>query len=92
MRCYRHGVATITLRLPDDLADAVRRHARADGQSMNAWMTTLVLREDMRRRCEAHEAWMHTKPQVADTALAFLRATQRALSASGLPNIAEPRE
>ncbi len=49
---------TVTLRLSDSAYAAVKRHAQADGLSMNAFIEGLLDGEDMRRRCEAHDRWM----------------------------------
>ncbi|MEJ2870066.1 Arc family DNA-binding protein [Actinomycetospora sp. OC33-EN08] len=54
---------TITLRLPDEVYEMVRRYAESDAQSMNAWIESLVDGEDMRRRCAAHEEWLVSRPE-----------------------------
>jgi len=54
---------TITLRLSDNQYDLVKRYADDDGQSMNAWIESLVDVEDMRRRCAAHGQWMAKNPE-----------------------------
>lgn len=56
---------TITLRLSDAAYQALKTHARADNQSMNAWIEGLLDAEDIRRRCAAHDAFMVTNPAVA---------------------------
>ena len=61
---------TITLRLSDDVYEAVKRHAEADQQSMNSWIECLLDVEDMRRRCAAHDRWMTAHPE----AVAFAEA------------------
>lgn len=55
----------ITLRLSDAAYDAVKRHADADQRSMNSWIEDLLDAEDMRRRCEAHNAYLTEHPDVA---------------------------
>ncbi|VAZ69739.1 hypothetical protein LAUMK40_05902 [Mycobacterium kansasii] len=56
---------TITLRLSDAAYDAVKRHADADRLSMNSWIEDVLDAEDMRRRCEAHDAYLARHPGVA---------------------------
>lgn len=53
---------TITLRLSDEVYEAVRRYAEADHQSMNSWVEGILDSEDMRRRCLAHGAWLRDNP------------------------------
>jgi hypothetical protein len=63
MRYHDIMAKTISLRLSDDVYEAVKRHAAADNQSMNAWIETLLDIEDMRRRCAAHGQWMSEHPE-----------------------------
>ncbi|SHG44654.1 Arc family DNA-binding protein [Streptoalloteichus hindustanus] len=81
---------TITLRLSDEVYEAVRRYAEADHQSMNSWVEGVLDAEDMRRRCAAHAAWLADSPGVVETALAFHRANQRALADVGVPTVGGP--
>jgi hypothetical protein len=62
---------TITLRLSDTAYEAVRRHAVADQQSMNAWIEALLDGEDMRRRCAAHEQFLSANPEAVSFAQAW---------------------
>ncbi|WP_045876259.1 toxin-antitoxin system HicB family antitoxin [Pseudofrankia sp. DC12] len=78
---------TITLRLSDEVYEAVKRYAEAEQTSMNAWVEGVLSTEDMRRRCAAHGAWMRAKPGVAAAALAFGAANQAALAEAGLPSL-----
>lgn len=54
---------TISLRLPDEAYEAVKRYAEAENTSMNAWIERLLDAEDMRRRCAAHDRWMSSHPE-----------------------------
>jgi hypothetical protein len=54
---------TITLRLSESAYEAVKQHAEADRQSMNAWIENLLDVEDMRRRCAAHDRWLAAHPE-----------------------------
>jgi hypothetical protein len=54
---------TISLRLPDEAYDAVKRYSEAENTSMNAWIEQLLDTEDMRRRCAAHDRWMSSHPE-----------------------------
>lgn len=54
---------TITLRLSDEAYQAVKRHADADRQSMNAWIEAVLDVEDMRRRCGEHGQWLAEHPE-----------------------------
>lgn len=80
---------TITLRLSDEAYEAVKRHADAEHMSMNSWIEGVLDAEDMRRRCVAHAAWIQANQSVASAALAFGRANQQALAATGLPSLAD---
>lgn len=62
---------TITVRLSDEAYEAVRRHADADRQSMNAWIESLLNVEDMRRRCAAHEQFLTDHPEAVTFAQAW---------------------
>ncbi len=62
---------TITVRLSDEAYEAVRRHAEADRQSMNAWIESLLDVEDMRRRCAAHEQFLTDHPEAVTFAQAW---------------------
>lgn len=53
---------TITLRLPDDAYETVKKYAQAESKSMNGWIESVLDREDMRRRCESHERQMSSQP------------------------------
>lgn len=55
---------TVTLRLSDTAYAAVKRHADADKQSMNAWIEAVLDAEDMRRRCDAHHQFMADSPEM----------------------------
>jgi hypothetical protein len=55
---------TITLRLSDTAYEAVKRHAEAERQSMNAWIEEVLDAEDMRRRCAAHDDFLAKNPAV----------------------------
>ena len=66
---------TITLRLPDELYESVRRYAADDAQSMNAWIEGLLDLEDMRRRCAAHEDWLARHPEATRFAAAWADRT-----------------
>lgn len=46
----------------------MKQHAEDDGLSMNSWVQALLDREDMRRRCAAHERWMANNPDARATA------------------------
>lgn len=59
---------TISLRLPDEAYNAVKRYAEHDQVSMNAWIEALLDLEDMRRRCESHNRKMAASPEAADFA------------------------
>ena len=61
---------TITLRLSEAAYEAVKRYADADRLSMNSWIEAILDREDMRRRCAAHDRWMLANPP----AVAFSKA------------------
>lgn len=80
---------TITLRLSEEVYEAVKRYAEAEHTSMNAWVESVLDAEDMRRRCAAHGAWMAANPAVASAALAFGETNQRALAEAGLPNLSD---
>lgn len=82
----------ITLRLSDEAYESVKRYADAENTSMNAWVEGVLDAEDVRRRCEAHGAWMRANPSVSSAALAFASANQRALADAGLPNVTTPAE
>lgn len=62
---------TITVRLSDVAYESVKRHAEADGQSMNAWIEGLLDVEDMRRRCAAHAEFMSSNPDAVSFAQAW---------------------
>lgn len=62
---------TITLRLSDEAYQAVKRHADADRQSMNAWIEGVLDVEDMRRRCGEHGQWLAEHPEAAAFAEAW---------------------
>jgi hypothetical protein len=62
---------TITVRLSDSAYESVKRHAEADGQSMNAWIEGLLDVEDMRRRCAAHAEFMTANPGAVSFAHAW---------------------
>ena len=51
------------LRLPDALYETARRYAESDSQTINSWIETLLAREDMRRHCVAHEAFLVAHPE-----------------------------
>ncbi|MCM3882713.1 Arc family DNA-binding protein [Frankia sp. R82] len=57
-------IRTITLRLPDEVREATRRHAASDGVSMNTWLIRLIDTEISRRRSDAgaSEADIRTTP------------------------------
>jgi hypothetical protein len=55
---------TITLRLSDIAYEAVKRYAKADQRSMNAWIEDVLDAEDMRRRCAAHYEFLTNNPSV----------------------------
>ncbi len=61
---------TVTLRLSEAAYETVKRYAEADEKSMNSWIEGVLDVEDMRRRCEAHEAWLEDRPE----AVAFSEA------------------
>lgn len=54
---------TISLRLPDEAYEAVKRYSEADNTSMNVWIERVLDAEDMRRRCAAHDRWMSGHPE-----------------------------
>lgn len=62
---------TITLRLPDQAYEAIKRYADDDHRSMNAWIETILDAEDTRRRCATHQQWMATNPDTAAFAEAW---------------------
>jgi hypothetical protein len=55
---------TISLRLPDEAYDAVKKYAESDQVSMNFWIEALLNAEDMRRRCAAHDRMMRGNPDM----------------------------
>jgi hypothetical protein len=59
----------ITIALPDDLYDTVKRWASADGTSIDSWMHEAIEREAFRRRCVAHGQWMEVNPAVREELL-----------------------
>lgn len=61
---------TITLRLSDEAYETVKHYADADQRSMNSWIEGLLDREDMQRRCAAHDQWLTAHPE----AVAFAEA------------------
>lgn len=61
---------TLTLRLPTSVYESVKRHADADGRSMNAWVEALLDAEDLRRRCRDHDRYLSERPE----AVAFAEA------------------
>lgn len=66
-----------TIALPDELYEAVKHWASADGTSINSWMQDAIEREAFRRRCVAHGQWMETHPAVRDELLAQAEAAAR---------------
>ncbi|MGH3908742.1 MAG: hypothetical protein ACRDTE_31855 [Pseudonocardiaceae bacterium] len=66
-----------TIALPDELYDAVKQWASADGTSINSWMQDAIQRETFRRRCVAHGQWMDAHPAVRDELLAQAEAAAR---------------
>jgi predicted HicB family RNase H-like nuclease len=44
-RDYHKDTATLAVRVPVNLADQVKRQAKADGMSVNAWLLALIERE-----------------------------------------------
>jgi hypothetical protein len=78
---------SITVRLSDEVYEAVKRYAEAEHTSMSAWVGGVLDGEDMRRRCAAHGASMRANPDIAAAALAFHAENQAALAAAGLPSI-----
>ena len=63
-----------TIALPDELYDAVKHWASADGTSINSWMHEAIEREAFRRRCIAHGQWMDANPAIRDELLALAEA------------------
>lgn len=61
---------TITLRLSSEAYEMVKQRAADDGQSMNAWIESVLDVEDMRRRCQAHARYLEATPD----AVAFSEA------------------
>ena len=39
---YHTGTTTLAVRIPDDLANQVKKQANAEGISVNAWLATLI--------------------------------------------------
>ena len=88
-RAGETGTPVLALRLSGEAYEAVERHAETEHTSMGAWVERVLDAEDMRRRCAAHGAWTAADTAVADAALAFGDANQRALAAAGLPSLAD---
>ncbi|MGH3835819.1 MAG: hypothetical protein ACRDSF_08955 [Pseudonocardiaceae bacterium] len=66
-----------TIALPDELYDAVKHWASADGTSINSWMHEAIEREAFRRRCIAHGQWMDANPAIRDELLAQAEAASQ---------------
>lgn len=62
---------TISLRLPDEAYNAVKKYAENDRVSMNSWIEALLNAEDMHRRCTAHDRMMSANPDMVAFAEAW---------------------
>lgn len=56
-----------TVSLDEHLYEKVRAWADRDGASINQWMVAALDREDTRRRNQAHNDWLATHSDLADT-------------------------